>query len=557
MFLLVLLGTMLGTMEVQAQRAVITSDGKTMYFCKDQSEAQSLGSQIFTIETFTAGQSPAWYNNSAVDLTKITTVEFLPSFAEATNIRSAKDWFHGMTRLTSVKGVQNINASGLWEYTSMFEGCSSLEFFYMSALTSESQGARMTNMFKDCTNLKFVDLDNFSGVLETDRMFSGCTSLKVLDLSSFKKNSNYTMREMFSGCSKLTTIHVGKGWQTATFDDAAAQNMFYGCTSLVGGNGTGYDASYVGKEYARIDTEGTPGYFTKRAPYAVYNDGLLVFYNDDDINSRVGTKYTIYENPYQNNLHIYTGIYADGNYKNVKKVTFDAAFDFAPYCHYYSNFDPGFRWFYNMENLTHIGPMAYFSTRNLTSMSHMFYGCKSLTSLDLHYFNTSNVTSMYNMFYGCESLVSLDLGSFDTQNVTECSNMFRGCSNLKYILVGEDWNVQSLQYSNSQYMFNGCTNLVGGAGTACTGGRYEDREYAIIDGGTSSPGYLSTSPYAVLSADKTKLTFYNDGKRKEKTGGTTYSLGAWAAATIANVTTVTFDQSFRQPGPSAPPTGSI
>ena len=57
MFLLVLLGTMLGTMEVQAQRAVITSDGKTMYFCKDQSEAQSLGSQIFSIAIFTAGCS--------------------------------------------------------------------------------------------------------------------------------------------------------------------------------------------------------------------------------------------------------------------------------------------------------------------------------------------------------------------------------------------------------------------------------------------------------------------------------------------------------------------
>lgn len=39
-------------------------------------------------------------------------------------------------------------------------------------------------------------------------------------------------------------------------------NMFYGCTKLVGENGTIYDSSHVDKEYARIDKTGEPGYFT-------------------------------------------------------------------------------------------------------------------------------------------------------------------------------------------------------------------------------------------------------------------------------------------------------
>ena len=550
MFLLVLLGTMLGTMEVQAQRAVITSDGKTMYFCKDQSEAQSLGSQIFSIAIFTAGQSPAWYNNSAVDLTKITTVEFLPSFAEATNIRSSKDWFHGMTRLTSVKGVQNIDASSLWEYTSMFEGCSSLEFFYMSAVTSESQGARMTNMFKDCSKLKFVDLANFSKVLETDKMFSGCTSLKVLDLSSFKKSSNYTMREMFSGCSNLQTIHVGKGWQTASFDDAAAQNMFYGCTSLVGGNGTAYDASYVGKEYARIDASGAPGYFTKYAHYAVYNEGELTFYNDNKINDRVGTKYTIYENPVMNNDYIYTGVHADGNYLNVTKVVFNDILDPAPYCKYSTGDAMPFYWFYKMENLTSIGPMGYFDTSNLEKMNNMFYNCKSLTSLNLTYFYTSKATEMGYMFYQCESLTSLDLGRFNTQNVTKCPYMFAGCSNLKSIFVGDDWNVQHLYISNSYYMFLNCTNLVGSAGTAWKGNIQNDRIYAIVDGGTANPGYLSNSPYAVLSTDNSTFTFYADGKMNQKTG-TKYRLRRWTSLSLTDITKVVFDQSFSTARPTS------
>ena len=39
-------------------------------------------------------------------------------------------------------------------------------------------------------------------------------------------------------------------------------NMFSLCNSLVGGNGTLFDGDHVDKEYARIDKEGTPGYFT-------------------------------------------------------------------------------------------------------------------------------------------------------------------------------------------------------------------------------------------------------------------------------------------------------
>ncbi len=523
--------------------ALLSTDGTKLTFYCDWTKTLKEG----TFYRLGDSEYPGWYDAHET----ITTVEFDASF-KAARPMSTRGWFRDMSNLTEDKiiGLQYLNTSSTFYMNWMFAGCKKLHFLYLNTFdTKKVENFEM--MFSGCSNLEFVDVCSFntSRAYYMSGMFQACSKLKVLDLSSFSTASCTLTSYMFSGCTSLQTIHVGSAWNLNNMTTLGGQGMFQGCSSLVGGNGTTYSGSNTGPAYAHIDASGNPGYLTSHAPYAVYNDGSLVFYNDGKINDREGSKYTVYENPYQNNLHIFTGIYADGNYKNVKKVTFDAAFDFAPYCHYYSNFDPGFRWFYNMEDLTHIGPMAYFSTRNLTSMSHMFYGCKSLTSLDLHYFNTSNVTSMYNMFYGCESLVSLDLGSFDTQNVTECSYMFSGCSNLKYILVGEDWNLQSLQFPNSQYMFNGCTNLVGGAGTACTGSRYDDRVYAIIDGGTSSPGYLSTSPYAVLSADKTKLTFYNDGKRKEKTGGTTYSLGAWAAATIANVTTVTFDQSFRTARP--------
>ena len=203
-----------------------------------------------------------------------------------------------------------------------------------------------------------------------------------------------------------------------------------------------------------------------------------------------------------------------------------------------------------MENLTSIGPMGYFDTSNLEKMNNMFYNCKSLTSLNLTYFYTCKATEMGYMFYQCESLTSLDLGRFNTQNVTKCPYMFAGCSNLKSIFVGDDWNVQHLYISNSYYMFLNCTNLVGSAGTAWKGNIQNDRIYAIVDGGTANPGYLSNSPYAVLSTDNSTFTFYADGKMNQKTG-TKYRLRRWTSLSLTDITKVVFDQSFSTARPTS------
>ena len=75
--------------------------------------------------------------------------------------------------------------------------------------------------------------------------------------------------------------------------------------------------------------------------------------------------------------------------------------------------------------------IEYLFKKDLTKTNHMFYGCKSLTHLNLSNFNTQNVTNMSFMFYGCESLTNLNLSNFNTQNVTDMSSMFSKCNSLK------------------------------------------------------------------------------------------------------------------------------
>ena len=78
-------------------------------------------------------------------------------------------------------------------------------------------------------------------------------------------------------------------------------------------------------------------------------------------------------------------------------------------------------------------------TSEITNMYAMFYGCSSLSSLDLSGFDTSAVTNMYAMFYGCSSLSSLDLSGFDTSAVTNMGFMFNGCLSLTSLILGPNF----------------------------------------------------------------------------------------------------------------------
>lgn len=50
-------------------------------------------------------------------------------------------------------------------------------------------------------------------------------------------------------------------------------------------------------------------------------------------------------------------------------------------------------------------------------MEGMFYGCSSLTDLNLTYWQVYNVSYFYDMFAYCESLKTLNLSTWDMYNV--------------------------------------------------------------------------------------------------------------------------------------------
>ncbi len=123
---------------------------------------------------------------------------------------------------------------------------------------------------------------------------------------------------------------------------------------------------------------------------------------------------------------------------------------------------------FNTSNVTYMGLMFFgcssltsinlsnFNTSNVTDMSWMFHGCSNLTSLNLSNFNTSNVTRMDLMFFGCSSLTSINLSNFNTSNVTDMGWMFLGCSNLTSLNLS---NFNTSNVTRMSLMFNGCSSL--------------------------------------------------------------------------------------------------
>lgn len=113
--------------------------------------------------------------------------------------------------------------------------------------------------------------------------------------------------------------------------------------------------------------------------------------------------------------------------------------------------------FRGCTGLDKITGLEYLNTAEVTDMSHMFWNCRNLSSLDLTNFNTAKVTNMFAMFNGCENLSSLTLSeSFNTANVTDMANMFYLCKNLSSLDIP---NFNTANVTDMSYMFDTCQKL--------------------------------------------------------------------------------------------------
>ena len=184
------------------------------------------------------------------------------------------------------------------------------------------------------------------------------------------------------------------------------------------------------------------------------DETTLTFYYDTLRADRDGETWGIREIRDRRRISLLSSLPAWAGYRHSPSTTvftavFDASFhDFCP--------TTTAGWFYEFKSLKSIEGLEHLNTSQLTDMGCMFYGCASLTSLDLTSFDTSQVTQMSCMFYGCASLTSLDLTSFDTSKVTDMGWMFSGCGSLTSLDLT---SFDTSKVTDMEEMFSGCESL--------------------------------------------------------------------------------------------------
>ena len=399
------------------------------------SSLTSLDVSSFNTDNVTS-MSSMFYNCS--ELTSLDVSGF-----KTDNVTNMGCMFNGCSKLTTldVSGFKTDKVMYMYE---MFDGCSGLTSLDVSGFKTDKV-MYMYEMFDGCSGLTSLDVSGFKtdNVTNMQGMFSWCSGLTSLDLSYFCTISVTSMQRMFLGCGNLQKITVSNGWLTQQVTNS--NSMFAGCSKIVGGQGTTYDIAHTDVAYARIDggTE-APGYMTLSGTKHVFAYGKL---NDD------GTKITYcYDDNIGDNC-VSLGTAPEGFSSSVTTIEFDKSLAS------YNSLTRAESWFKGFYNLSTIIGLENLNTENVTDMNRMFYGCSSLTSLDVSGFNTDKVTDMSGMFYGCSGLKSLDVSGFKTGKVTKMREMFYDCSGLTSLDVSGFKTDKVTEMISMFYRCSGLTSL--------------------------------------------------------------------------------------------------
>ena len=472
---------------------------------------------------------------------------------DTSSVTNMSQMFSSASHLTSLD-VSRWDTSSVTNMNAMFRSASSLTSLNVSNWNT-SKVTRMSDMFNGASSLTSLDVSNWdtSKTTHMNAMFYNALSLTSLDVSNWDTSSVTNMSQMFYNASSLTTIYASDKFDTNAV--TRSDNMFTDASNLAGSNGTTYDANHVNKEYAHIDVVGNPGYFSEKIVVrkATLKAGSQVNAIWKSLAKGDVTRYDAADQAITS-IQKFTGDFTD----LIQSSAMDIAVDNSDYpvwswfdngtIYYYAEADEVFfnansaYMFYKMHKLVSVGfnfgletdvdpdgdgyiasvKDPVYITSSITSMSSMFGGTSSLTSLDVSNWDTSKVISMYDMFngassltsldvsnwdtskvtnmgymfYNTSSLTSLDVSNWDTSKVTNMSYMFAGASSLKTIYASDKFNTNAV--TNSVYMFSVASRLVGGNGTTYNAS-HVDKGYARIDR-PGTPGYFTEKQRAVRKA---------------------------------------------------------
>ncbi len=372
-----------------------------------------------------------------------------------------------------------------------------------------SRATTLKMMFGYAKSIKRIDTENWNVSNATDLygIFGRCGALETLDIGSWNTSKVVDMAYMFYDCQNLKSVDVGH------FNTSKVENlswMFYNCTSLTELDVAKNTVTANGKTYIAWDTSKVKdfsGMFASESNKFAGKITKLEVENWDTSSAETMrsmfmgcSSLTELDLSKWNVSKVTSVAHMFSDCINMKEYDF-TGWDTSSLIECYSMF--------NDNKSVEVLDVSDFDVGKVEYFSQMFELCENLKEIKgLENWDTGSVLGLFQMFANSKKLTELNLSSFDTSKVTSICQAFRGCSSLEKIYVSEKWNMSSLvdedfiaddifETGNMKHAFEGCTKLVGGAGTAYATTHVDystnprDAIYAHIDEGSSNPGYLT------------------------------------------------------------------
>ena len=257
--------------------------------------------------------------------------------AEEIAPKSTKKLFSALKNIENIIGLNKLNTCNVTTMLDMFRNCSNLKSVDLSTFNTEKV-TTMHAMFAYCTSIENINMSSFNTkeVANMSAMFYNCGQLKQLDVNNFNTENVTTMASMFANCSNLEKLDISN-WKTANVEDMSWM--------------------FAGEDY------GNPP-------------------NTMNIKQIIGIE----------NLDV----------SNVK--TMDRMFR---HCHELTSLD-----------------LHKWNVSNVEIMRQMFNSCTSLSKLNIENWNMGNVTNTQYMFNNCYKLNSIITFSFDSTKITTYGGTF-------------------------------------------------------------------------------------------------------------------------------------
>lgn len=475
--------------------------------------------------------SHMFYNCATLDTLRI-------SHFTTVNCRDLSSMFEGCSKVLALD-VSNFDTALVMNFSAMFKDCVKVAVIDTSKWET-GLAQNMSKMFMNCKALCDINMEGWetSNVKSMEQMFYACQSIEELDLSTINSLNSDAMYDMFAGMVRLRMVTVGSRfsfrgsgrsicvlpapsylyiedadglWRDengAVYDPSNIPNRLAATYHAVGNTLPAVlaprDTWWKGEtpksniERIKIVNKYRSSSYDESWVADADENGSIVVYIEGRTAYLVNMKNSRVRNAFQLSKDA-TGTFA--GFTNLKEIqglrlinmiNTSIADKFFDDCTSLITIDGYEKW--NVQNLVSINNMfadtkikflqlGAWDMASITNLSNMFENTQ-LTELDLSNWNVSDVVSFDSMFNNSSKLTSIIMKAWETNPTANYNNMFAGCSELRTISTSSTFVVGASNIS----MFEGCTQIVGGAGTTYINGT---SLYARTDL-PGEPGYFTT-----------------------------------------------------------------